>query len=385
MDTFETSKPDHLHQSLSNAWANFLGAQQCSREIGVLRRALDEHARETNLSMTSLRRDVATKDELLSAAISDVKVKIEQHGAQLKEASVSRAQLSTLQLVLEQDREDTLKRISELSEKVAAHGSCLDGLQSSTSQDVNTLQERHRSALKEIESLQNELNEVRAGKAALEQKLAALESQVAALARASRETPDDNVQQPKGFIAPRGNATTLLDSQQQHEITALGSALPLSQKDSLRSQTPPVPNWNKIREPSPRRTAAGGRQNADGDNRPSALTKRPIEERTQEGVKRPRPHGDATQDIRSLYLVFREKYKLNPPKSDTAFIWQFIGSIEDQAMSKYIQESLVAMLPEHVTPCKDKRRMSSRKHVTISRGLTWRKFREALVNIPDPS
>ncbi|KAL2178706.1 uncharacterized protein P884DRAFT_298659 [Thermothelomyces heterothallicus CBS 202.75] len=385
MDTFETSKPDRLHQSLSNAWASFLGAQQCGREIGSLRRALEEHARETNLSIASLQRDAATKNEVLSTAISDAKFKIDQHAAHLKEISVLPAQLSTLQLALEQDKEDTSKKISELSEKVAAQGSCLDGLQSSTSQELDAIQKQYRLALEEVVSLQNELREARADKLALEQRLAALENRVAALARGSREMPDDNVTLLKGFLPPWGNPMALLDSQRQHETLALGSVLPSCQKDNPRSQTPSALNGNNIREPPPRQIEADGQQNVGKDNLSPAVTKRTIEERTQEAPKRPRQHEDACQDIRSLYLVFRERYKTNPPKSDTAFIWQFMGSIEDQAMSKYIQESLAAMLPEHVTPCRDMRRKNPRKHVNISRRLTWRKFREALVNIPGPS
>ncbi|KAK3898935.1 Alpha/Beta hydrolase protein [Staphylotrichum tortipilum] len=97
------------------------------------------------------------------------------------------------------------------------------------------------------------------------------------------------------------------------------------------------------------------------------------------------PHcPDDAANIRTLYQLFRDRYRAGPPRSDTAFIWEFIGSIEPPAMSRHIQESLADILPEHVTRCRDTRRRDPRRHVTISKGLTWRRFREALVRIPGP-
>lgn len=383
MDAFEPSKPDRLHQSLSNAWASFLGAQQCTREIGSLKRAFDEHSRKTDISIASLERDVAAKNELLSAAISDTKFKIEQQATNLKDAGVSQAQLSALRMALEQNKEDTMKKICDLSEKVTAQGNCLDGLQTSTSHDLNAVQEQYRSTHKDVSSLQKELEEVQADKVALEERVAALETQVEALIRSNREMPDDNTRLLEDTPPLEEEPRTLLDPR-QHENIALGSVLPSSQRVIRHSQTSPAPN-GIIGEVSPRWTTADAHQTVGGNNLSSTLTRRTNEERTHKPLERLRPNRDAIQDIRSLYLDFRERYKINPPKSDTAFIWQFIGSIEDTEMSKYIQDSLVAMLPDHVTPCTDKRRRHARKHVTISKGLTWRRFREALVNIPDPS
>ncbi|KAK4250825.1 Alpha/Beta hydrolase protein [Corynascus novoguineensis] len=317
MDTFETSKPDRLHQSLSSAWANFLGAQQCTREISALKRVLDEHTRETHLSITSLQRDTTTKHDLLSTAVSDAKFRIEQHAANLKEVNISQAQLSSLQQKVEQERQNTSKKITDLSEKVLAQEKCLDSLRSTASQDIRALQQQYRLTVEEVEALREELRE----------RLVALESRVMTMSQTNKISSEESVKLLERLLSHREDLR-LLD---QHFETR-------------------------------------------------------TEEPTQQQAKRPVQASGSSQDIRSLYLIFRDRYKTNPPKSDTVFIWQFINSIEDPAMSKHIQESLTTILPEHVTPSRErKRRKNPRKHIDISKGLTWRKFREALVKIPGPS
>ncbi|KAK4044537.1 Alpha/Beta hydrolase protein [Parachaetomium inaequale] len=347
MDAFETtgSKPDRLHQSLSSAWASFLSAQHCSRELGAFRKSLDEHARQTSLSVASLQRDTATRHDLLATAVAEAKSKIEHHAAELEGTAALQTSLATLQQEIGQDREDASEKITELSEKLVAQQECLDGVRCATSHDIKTIQEQYRLTLEKVESLQGELRETRAEKLASELKLAALESQVTTMAQTRQGLSEDSVKLLDEILSRRDDLMRLLERQDQ-EIPSQSSAPPTAQPGIPLSQIP--------------------------------------------APKRPAPSNDPSEDIRSLYLVFRDKYKTNPPKSDTAFIWQFIGSIENPAMSKHIQESLVAILPEHVKPTrdtrrKDARRKNPRKHVDISKGLTWRKFREALVKIPGPS
>lgn len=91
------------------------------------------------------------------------------------------------------------------------------------------------------------------------------------------------------------------------------------------------------------------------------------------------------RNIRTLYLSFRDRYKKSPPKCDVDFIWEFIGCIESPAMSTHIQESLAMMLPDYVTRSRNTRRKNPQRHVNISKSITWRKFREALVKVPPPA
>ena len=384
MDTFEATKPDQFHQSLSSAWASFLGAQHCSREVAALRRTLDEHIQQTNLAVTSLQRDTATRHDLLAAAIADSKHKIEQHAAEIKETAALRASLSTLQKDITQDRVDVSRRVTELAEKVDAQQEGLTGWRSAITQDITSIQKQYHQALEKVELLQGELRKTRAEKMASDQKLAALESQVDTIAQTRQGLSEDMVGFLEDILYRRSDLTRLLELQSLD--TPAPSMVPrLAPMAIPLAHTPAHPQEAVSHERPPAQTTHSSQHNNSKNSQPTAAAKRKPEEPLQSQPKRPAPPIDPNQDIRSLYLVFRDRYKANPPSSDTAFIWEFISSIESQTMSKHIQESLAAILPEYVTPSRDTRRKNQRRHVNISRALTWRKFREALVRIPGPS
>jgi FtsZ-binding cell division protein ZapB len=384
MDTFEASKPDQFHQSLSSAWASFLGAQHCSREVGALGKTLDEHIQQTNLAVTSLQRDTATRHDLLAAAVADSKSKIEHHVAEIKETAALRASLSTLQQEIRQDREDASRKATELAEKVDAQQEGLTGWRSAISQDITSIQKQYRQALEEVKLLQRELRETRAEKMASDQKLAALESQVDTIAQTRQGLSEDMVGFLEDMLCRRSDLTRLLELQSLD--TPAPSMVPRPAPMTIPlAHTPALPQEVVSHEKPPAQATYASQHDSSKNSQPTAAAKRKPEEPLQSQPKRPAPPSNPNQDIRSLYLVFRDRYKANPPSSDTAFIWEFISSIESQTMSKHIQKSLAAILPEHVTPSRDTRRKNPRRHVDISRGLTWRKFREALVKIPGPS
>ncbi|KAH6845227.1 hypothetical protein B0I37DRAFT_179539 [Chaetomium sp. MPI-CAGE-AT-0009] len=385
MDAFETSKPDRLHQSLSSAWASFLGAQHCSREVDSIKKALEAHVQQTNLSITSLQRDTATKHDLLAASVTEAKSKIEQHAVEIRDIATLRTDLSTFQYEVGQGRENVARKITDLFEKTVAQQESLDGLRSTTSHDIAAIQEQCRSALEKVESLQHELRETRAERLASEHKLAALESQITAMRQTQQQLPEHSANLSGETHSCQENLMRLLDNQ-DCEIPAQNSASPSSRTNVPLTQTPADPCASLPHKHTPAPIVHRDQHDTSEDDHPPARTKRrrlevPLQSQTIRPVRTHAPR----QDIRSLYLVFRDKYKSNPPKSDTVFIWQFISSIEDPAMSRHIQESLATVLPEHVTPSRDTRRKNPLKHVDISKGLTWRKFREALVKIPGPS
>lgn len=377
MDTFEASKPDRIHQSLSSAWASFLSAQHCSREVSALRKTVDEHTQQTNLAVTSLQRDTANRHNLLAAAIAESKSKIEQHAAEIKEAAILQTRFSTLQQEISRDREDASRRVAGLSERVEAQQEDLTGLRSTISQEITSMQEQHRQALEKVELLQGELKEARAVKVASDQKLAALESKINTMTQIRQELSEDMVRFLGGLVSHQDDLKRLLETQDL-DIAFSSTDIPLS-------HNPAVLHDAVSREQRPTQTIYGDQHDNSEDNQLTAAVKRKPEEPLQSQRKRTAPPSNPGEDIRSLYLHFRDRYKANPPKSDTIFIWEFIGSIENQSMSRHIQESLAAILPEHVTPSRDTRRKNPRRHVDISKGLTWRKFREALVKIPGPT
>lgn len=233
MDTFKPTNPDQLHKSLSSAWANFLGAQQCSREISALRRTLDEHIQVTNLSVTSLQRETTRQHEL-ATAIAESRSRIEQHTSDLKEMVTLRDSLSILQRETSRDREHTLKKIIELSEKVVTQQESIEGMRSTMSQDVGNAQEQCRSALEKVEFLQGELRELRAENAAAEQRLAALECQITTMASARQgHLSGETTKFPNQMLSHR-EALTRLHGERDCEIPTQAAA---PARKYLRPQT----------------------------------------------------------------------------------------------------------------------------------------------------
>ncbi|KAK3394741.1 hypothetical protein B0H63DRAFT_56575 [Podospora didyma] len=87
------------------------------------------------------------------------------------------------------------------------------------------------------------------------------------------------------------------------------------------------------------------------------------------------------QDIRSRFLSFHEDYKNNKPTSDRDFIWKFLDGIENPNTSKYIQESVAAILPGPVSIKRAMRQVNRQRYVNISPSITWRDFRHACTKI----
>ena len=363
MDTFEAAEPDRFHQSLSSAWAGFLSAQHCTHEVNALRKALDEHVQQTSRSITACQSEASIRYDLLAADVAASNSKIQQCDARLEVAS--------------QDREDASAKVTELTNKVAAQEKGLDGVRSLASENMKTIQEQYRVALEKIEFLREELSEAHAEKLASEQKLAVLESRIAELAETRHGVSGGRARFLDEMFSRREELLGLLD-------TRFPDASSTTLAPPFQVLTIPGGSTSRFQERPMTPTKGLRRYHSREDSSPAAAKRKP-EEPLESQPKRPSPFDDPGEEIRSLYLVFRDRYKTDPPKSDTAFIREFINSIESPAMSKHIQESLMAMLPKHVGDRRDTRPKSPRRHVRISRELTWRMFREALARIPGPS
>ncbi|SPQ18873.1 ee47fec8-2b5c-461b-99d7-7d4e1bf5162c [Thermothielavioides terrestris] len=373
MDVFDTSKPDRFQQSLSSAWASFLSAQHCGREVDALKKALDAHTQQTTVSIANLQREAASRHDLINTAVAECKSQLEQHAARLQDTCALQARLDAVQQDIARGREDASKTITELSRTVDALREKLEQLQSVTALDIPALQEQCRAALERVEFLEGELRELRAEKTASEQRLAALEKQLATGNDNRQELPKATVSFLDEVLARRDELMRLLDSQQ----------LPIPSESS--SDTSRSTSLEEFQTAAP--TAPNQPDKTVVSQLSAQPTVNPAESGSQPQPNHPAPGSSSNpnQDIRSLYLVFRDRYKTSPPKSDTAFIWDFLDSIESPALSKHIQESLAALLPEHVARSRDTRRKNPRRLVMLSKGLTWRRFREALVQIPGPS
>ncbi|KAK4132633.1 hypothetical protein BT67DRAFT_83422 [Trichocladium antarcticum] len=372
MDAFDTAKPDRFQQSLGSAWASFLSSQHCSREVGALRRTLDDHIHQANVSIASLQQDSSQRHDLVTAAVAESQSKIEQTATSLAEIGSLRDRISTLQREVGQDREHALRRFAELSDKLGAQQNGLEGVRSivsQTSPDSRNVEEQYRVALEKVELLQGELKELRAEKVASERRLAALEHRIATIPQPRQELPEEAVRVLGQILSRQDGLVRLLDNQDGDVPT--------------QSPTQHMLHASMLEPRAPTPVRTGSHRNRIEDTRPSTAAKMRTEHAPQTNAEPAMPpHG---QDIRSLYLIFRDRYKASPPKSDVGFIWEFIEGIESPDMSIHVQESLVAILPDYVTRSRDTRRKKAQRRINISKGLTWRKFREALVKIPTPS
>lgn len=123
----------------------------------------------------------------------------------------------------------------------------------------------------------------------------------------------------------------------------------------------------------------GSREVTAARNPPKATRKRKEPPAPQPNRTAP-PSG---QELNSLLSYYRVRYKSHPPKSDVAFIWEFLDAIDDDGMSKHIQDSLVSICPEYVTAKRrDLRNRVGRRRVNIQEGLTWKNFQRILVEVP---
>ncbi|KAJ4295854.1 hypothetical protein N0V88_004556 [Collariella sp. IMI 366227] len=385
MDPFEASKPDRFQQSLSSAWASFLSAQHCAKEVAALRRSFEEHTRRTDLSVAALQRETSQRHDLLATVVAESKSIIGQHAAELKETASFRTNFSLLQQDVKRDKEDASKTLTGLSGEVAAQRQSLEGLRSVTVQEISSIQEQWRSVLETMNSLQEELREIKAGRLASEQKLIELERQINTTNQNRQELSEEMVLLLSEIESRREDLMDMLD-RQNSKITPEVSSQTRRPKALITSQAPVFPGGIisqghlAPRHPTTQLTAETTHSPTTSNQNPPSP---PIPTQPRLPLM-PTHNTNHTQDIRTLYLLFRNRYKTTPPKSDTAFIWEFLNSIQDPAMAKHVQESLANILPDYVTLSRDKRRRNPGKFVNLSRGLTWRRFREALVRVPGP-
>lgn len=173
-------KHDRLHHSLSSAWASFLNAQHCTKEVSSLRRALDDHVRQANVAIASVQRDVAHTHNLVTSALADTKAKAEEQNAKVAE-QLRGVQESVAKLeregVSNGKEGDDAERVRELEERVNALQEKIEQIPSGT----GVGDEMTRTLMAKMDMLQAEVKELREGKAAVETRLAALELKIAAL------------------------------------------------------------------------------------------------------------------------------------------------------------------------------------------------------------
>lgn len=174
----ETARPDPVHAALGNSWSSYLSAQHQSREVAILRRATNENFKQVDLSVGSLQRDLASHDALVKACAADFRARSEQISTQMAELKPLHESIPSLQQDLARHKEHALRTTSDMNQRLMAMQQGLEGMHTTSSKDLQTVQGQYHSALEKIEFLQGELREMKEEKMGTDAKLSALERKV---------------------------------------------------------------------------------------------------------------------------------------------------------------------------------------------------------------
>ncbi|KAK4171471.1 Alpha/Beta hydrolase protein [Triangularia setosa] len=397
---------DQLQQSVATSWAGFLAAQYCTREVDALRKSLNEHIKQTSI-----------QHELLSVAVVQSRSNPDPPASLAPEPS--------LETHLESLRQEMMENISQLSQRLTSHEERAENLRSLTSDDIKTVQEKYMSALGMAEYLQRELRDMRSEKIDTENKLTALERQIAAVPQLPAPLPDETIGFLNQLVSRRDElirflgvpchelATQMKQNQvagatpnPEHDImptsppganntSATSIAAPSTKGVQVkvpakRKQPKTVSNQNQfnmtITRKQPKRKAAEPPQTQPNHKRATPVANQ-LAISTAEAKPKTKPETVPTdaQDTKDLYRRFRNRYDTNPPRDQVRGIWRFINQIKNPDIAKHFQESLAVSVPEYVK-MGSKGRLTTQSNgpqrifVTISGKMSWKMFSEVFDN-----
>ncbi|KAK4168712.1 hypothetical protein QBC43DRAFT_330598 [Cladorrhinum sp. PSN259] len=421
----ESPTTDRFRHSLSNGWARFLNAAQSSQDIDSLKRSLDDHIRQTSSSIGSLQKDVAHRHELATTAVIETRSRTEQIAFKLEEIASLRSDIASL-------REDTKQSTIQNHKKFKAIQEVLETSCTLASQAAKA---------ETVESLQDELQGLRAEKLDTEKRLASTENKLAALERqietwkaqmqrafiahkhqvaAEQRLSEERFEAVKQQLFALEHQTKINQTDMRNQLSTLGhqvsqipSQIPqepsnemltflgqlLGQRDNLarllgsvNCEAGPLPTSEVVATPHNSQT-------------PELPVRRPPKRRAGNNPPHPQPEPKRTSpvssvdiryergsnefnELKALYNAYRDIYKSKPPKSEVAFIWRFISNIDNPDISKYVQESLARALPEFVVELRgssrQKKAPKKKRYISIAKGMTWGMFRQALIYLRPP-
>ncbi|KAK0703775.1 Alpha/Beta hydrolase protein [Lasiosphaeria miniovina] len=316
-----STNPEGLYHSLSNSWASYLVAQHNSREVTLLKGAVDGHTKQVNALINSLQNDLARNQQLVTAAFDESKARSEQITFEVNELKPLRCSLPLLKQEVDQDKEEATKTFSELAKKLTDLQQDLVRIQESTLQSIEAIRGQNRSIISNLSLVEAEMVQLRAEKLLMEQRISVLDRKLDSMDASRQEIPPETVSFINKIFLRSEKLMKLLD---YHEAEA--AEMCATQPDR------------------PKRTL----------------------------------HSYSSRDFRRLYRSFNQEYKNSKPISEVGFIWKFIDSIDNPGLSRHIQESLAASLPEYIYTRKETRRPSNQHHINISAKLSWDEFKKAL-------
>ncbi|KAK0618561.1 hypothetical protein B0T17DRAFT_342763 [Bombardia bombarda] len=370
-----STEDQQLQHFLGTNWSTYMSAQHTSREVDNLKRSIDHQISHTNASIASLQRDLTRHQELVINSDIESKARCERVAAGVIEIKAFQTNIPSLQLDIAKHKEQTLKTTSELTEKLTIVQQGLNGLRDNASRDLGLAHDQYCPALEKIEFLQGELKELREEKAVLGRKMAALQIELGAVAHTQAR---QELQIPTDMIGFLGQILS-----RREELMRL-----LDKPSMTQPGTNPVPEQqlqNTIPVTTGARTIPGKNlQNTitvATSNSPTLELKRhdEVAPLSTSIVRRTLPA--TNHQISDLFNMFRRRYMTNPPRSDVAFIWEFLGSIKTTGLSEHIQESLMTIIPDLVAKKRDLRPRTDKQHILLSPRLTWPVFQRALKKV----
>ncbi|KAM7194309.1 hypothetical protein V8F33_007298 [Rhypophila sp. PSN 637] len=376
----DPARADPIHVSLANSWSSYLSAQHQSREVSILRRATNENFKQVDIAVTALQRDLANHDALVKSCAADFRARSDQIASQLVEIKPLQDSIPTLQQDLARHKEHSSKTVTEMNQRLMANQQSLEGLLTTSSQDLQTVQGQYRSALEKIEFLQGELREMREEKMSTESKLAALERKVA------------SDMQLLDYIRPRFDGLKqLLDQPVASDLTThMTPSTTISSVDTSPTM-PPLSPAIRLQSPVQEKPKISIQDIEQIDAKPAGRHKRKRNEQEEEPQQIPWKKIAGTHNltqVKWLYHQCKREFKDDPTKSEVALLWKFFDKIKSPQVSRHFQESLADLLPQLVSRKRGARRASSEdddnpnRYVTFSADMTWKDFERVVWKMP---
>ncbi|KAK3362751.1 hypothetical protein B0T25DRAFT_561813 [Lasiosphaeria hispida] len=365
---FESPDPDHLQKFLGSNWASYLNAQHSSREMGAMRKTVDEHIEQLNTAITCLEQDAFHHQRLAAAATAEYKTMRDTVVSDLEKLKPLGDNLPRLQQEVRSSNEQTSAVISGLREELSILQERLEVVDEMVAQDTKAIQDKYRSALEQIEFLQGEIRELREDKVAMSKKMFSLGNRADSLFKIRQELPPEVTSFLSHIFSQREKLIGLLDrpnpevtypneDQASEEIIVKTLLEPEHQIQNDAQDATASAETTPIIRPSPNRK----RKASETPPREQALP-------------------PTRQDFPALLTHYRNEYRANPPGSDVAFVWAFLDDIENVDVSRHIQESLTRIIPARVGGRRLKNK-DGRHYVNISDAITWKEFYTALRKI----
>ncbi|KAK5652561.1 hypothetical protein OQA88_10322 [Cercophora sp. LCS_1] len=347
---------EHLQAALSSSWSEYLRAQHTTREVSNLKQHVEDQVKQIYDSVKSLQQHNTNLERFVTATAAQCKLRCDEFTSHLDLLKSLRDDFPKLQQEAISNREQIVASTSDLGGKLTDLQKRVEGLGTLISTSTLAGQAPNDKFPEVIRALRDELKELRT---ATSKKISALEGQVKAMQASPPQPPQDEAEFLSVLLSRRDDLMKILENSAPASSTQLDTEIVFDETHAKSTPSPTSDYEPDLADASPRATT---RKRKGGELEGSKKRLAPLK----------------SQYLSNLLAQFRQRYKDDPPASDVTFIWRFLDSIQERGLSKHVQESLMTIIPEHVT---FKPRFKKR-YVRLADSLTWRDFQRALPQVP---